>query len=72
VTNGDESATEADRSEQREPGAADPRRGHRHPLDEPEADVLEQELPAADGGDAPTGLDADRVEPVDDDERPAG
>jgi hypothetical protein len=54
------------------PAGADPRRGHPHPPDEPEADLLEQELPADDDVDAPTGLDAERVEPLDDDERPAG
>lgn len=63
---------EADRQEQETPAEGDPRRGHRHPAEEPEADVLEQEVPAAEVEEGESGLDAERVEPVDEEERPAG
>jgi hypothetical protein len=60
---------EADRQEQELPADPDPRRGHDHPPEEPEADVLEQEIPAADDDAGPAGVDAERVEPLDDEER---
>lgn len=60
---------DADRREQELSADPDPRRGHDHPPEEPEADVLEQEIPAADGDAGPVGVDAERVEPLDDEER---
>ncbi|HEY1989123.1 MAG TPA: hypothetical protein VGG43_06655 [Acidimicrobiales bacterium] len=56
---------DADLQEQRVPaGGADPWR-HAHDPEQPEADVLEQELPV-DGGVEPVTPDEERVEPVDD------
>ena len=41
----DDAVPEADRQEQATPAEPDPRLAHPHPDDEPEADVLEQEVP---------------------------
>jgi hypothetical protein len=60
---------EADRREQETPQDQDLRIGHEHPLDQPIADVLEQEIPLADVGEFPIGVDDDRLEPIDDTER---
>lgn len=57
---------EADRLEQETPAQVE--RAPRHvPPDAPEADVLEQELPLVDEGEV-RGIDAERTEPVADDE----
>ncbi len=57
---------EADRLEQETPAQGG--RAHRRvPPDAPEADVLEQELPLVDEGEV-RGIDAERTEPVSDDE----
>ena len=55
----------ADRQEQETPRVIDPRLGHPHDPDQPEADVLEQELPIDDAEDE-VGVDDDRLEPIDD------
>jgi hypothetical protein len=54
-----------DLQEQLIPEDGDDPRQHVHDPEQPEADVLEQELPV-DGGEEPITPDADRVEPVDD------
>lgn len=56
-----EPVPEADREEQELPPTPDPRAGHPHPADRPEADVLEQETPVAEPA-APPGADAEREE----------
>jgi hypothetical protein len=61
---------EADRLEQETPPSHDPREGHPLPADAPDADVLEQELPVADDEES-AALDAERIEPVSDDDRSA-
>lgn len=58
---------EADHQEQQEPASRDPRTDQPHQPDQPEADVLEQELPVEDADDEPVGLDADRWASPDDD-----
>jgi hypothetical protein len=56
---------DADRQEQLiPPDGVDPWR-HAHDPEQPEADVLEQELPV-DGGVEPITPDEERVEPIDD------
>lgn len=57
---------EADRLEQETPPEADIRLGRDYPPDRPEADLLEQQIPVEEGRENPTGLDDDRVEPVED------
>ena len=58
---------EADRLEQETP-SAQARRDHRRiPPDAPDADVLEQELPLLDEGET-QGIDAERTEPVSDED----
>ncbi len=59
---------EADGREQRLPPETDFRLGRDHDADRPEADVLEQELPAGhvDAAAAEPVVDADRIEPIDD------
>ena len=57
-----------DRQERELPRAHDLRIGHEHPDDQPLADLLEQEFPLTDIWDLPTGIDDDRLEPVEDDE----
>lgn len=58
---------EADRLEQESPPARDERGRQPIPPDAPAEDVLEQELPVVESADA-AGLDAERVEPVSDDD----
>lgn len=59
-----EPVPEADREEQDQPPSLDPRAGHPHPPDRPEADLLEQEQPVVDVG-PPSGVDAERSEEED-------
>lgn len=58
---------EADRIEQEMPPGRDERERHPIPPDAPDADVLEQELPLVENSE-PAGLDAERTEPVSDDD----
>jgi hypothetical protein len=58
---------EADRLEQETPSARAVRGHPRIPPDAPDADVLEQELPLVDE-DEIRGIDAERTEPVSDDD----
>jgi hypothetical protein len=60
---------DADRLEQEMPAARDGREHHRIPPDAPDADVLEQELPLLEEEGGTEGLDAERTEPVADEER---
>ncbi len=57
----------ADHLEQEAPPLEAQRDSHRIPPEAPDADVLEQERPLVDEGKA-VGLDAERTEPVSDDE----
>lgn len=57
---------EADREEQELPPTPDPRAGHPHPEELPEADVLEQEVPVVDVPPSPPGIDAERTEEAED------
>lgn len=61
---------EADHIEQQIPSERDERDVHPIPPDAPDADVLEQEIPASEVEDESEGIDAERVEPVSDDDRP--
>jgi hypothetical protein len=56
---------EADRLEQGTPSVPDERFNRLHPPDRPEADVLEQEIPIREFPEDQTGLDEDRIEPLD-------
>lgn len=58
---------EADRQEQEIPAPQDPRPVHNHPAEVPDADALEQETSVAET-DVPVGIDAEREEPVSDDD----
>ncbi|MDA8317696.1 MAG: hypothetical protein M0010_21405 [Actinomycetota bacterium] len=58
---------EADRLEQDMPPARDEREERPIPPDAPDADVLEQQLPVVEGQET-TGLDAERTEPVSDED----
>ena len=60
-------ANEADRLEQEMPPARDERDLHPIPPDAPDADVLEQEQPLVEDG-TEIGIDAERTEPVADDD----
>jgi hypothetical protein len=62
-----EPVPEADRLEQEMPTVADRRDAHSPSDDAPEADAYEQELPLVDPP-SPGGTDAERSEPVSDDE----
>lgn len=59
---------EADRLEQGMPPAHDERGTRPLRSDVPDADALEQELPVAGGGEEVVGIDAERVEPVSEDD----
>ncbi len=58
---------EADHLEQEMPRPEAEPDSHRIPPEAPDADVLEQERPLVDEGE-PVGIDAERTEPVPDDE----
>lgn len=60
---------EADHLEQEMPQERDERELRPIPPDAPDADVLEQELPASEVEDETGGLDAERIEPLSDDDR---
>ena len=55
-----EPVPEADRQEQEEPPSHAPRRDHHHRFDQPEADVLEQEIPVGEDEDEEVEADDDR------------
>lgn len=63
----DDDVNEADRLEQEMPPARDEREARPIPPDAPDADVFEQQLPVVDEQER-TGIDAERTEPVSDDE----
>ncbi len=67
--NADDAAPDMDRQEGESPSGPDPRFGHTHPSVLPEADVLEQEMPVVETDEIPTGVDEDRVEPIDETDR---
>jgi hypothetical protein len=68
MTSLEDGIPDVDRFEQGMPLEPDPRYQRRHRSDEPEPDVLEQEIPV---GDVPAAedhlvMDGERIEPVDD------
>lgn len=65
---GSEPVPEADHLEQEMPTTREERDDNPVPPEAPEADVLEQAQPVT-SEEAPSGIDAERVEPVDDEER---
>jgi hypothetical protein len=64
----DDAVPEADRQEGATPSEPDLRFSHVHSAEQPEADVLEQEMPVVEIGEIPTGVDEARLEPIDEDE----
>jgi hypothetical protein len=64
---GSDPVPEADRLEQVMPPARDERDRHPVPPDTPEADAIEQAMPRSVTEAESSGVDAERIEPVDDD-----
>jgi len=67
--NADDAVPESDRYEGKTPSEPDLRFGHVHSAEQPEADVLEQEVPVGEIGEIPTGVDEARVELIDEADR---
>lgn len=67
--NADDAVPESDRLEGETPSEPDLRFGRVHSDEQPEADVLEQEMPVVEIAEIQTGVDEARIEPIDETDR---